>query len=251
MPASVGAGAERNSISPYRTAHQRVINHRLLGLPFRTSSLRSLGAQANVWAIESLVDDICHARGVDPLQQRIAWLDDARGRAVLQRVAELSQWSQRRQQPRVEGSGLGVAYSRYKGTGGYCAVVAEVAVAEVVRVRQLWLAVDLGHVVNPSGALLQIEGGAIQSTSWTLKEAAQWDEEGFTTLDWEHYPILRFSEVPAIDIDLLPADAHPSLGAGEVAQAPTSAAIANAVFDALGVRVRELPLTPEVIARAM
>jgi len=251
MPAAVGAGAERNSVSPYRTAHQRVENHRLLGLPFRTSSLRSLGAQANVWAIESVIDDICHARGVDPLAQRIAWLDDARAQTVLRRVAERSQWSARRQAARPEGRGLGVAYSRYKGTGGYGAVVAEVDVAEVVRVRQLWLAVDLGHVVNPSGALLQIEGGAIQSTSWTLKEAAQWDDEGFTTLDWEHYPILRFSEVPAIDIDLIDAPTLPPLGAGEVAQAPVSAAIANAVFDALGVRVRELPLTPEVIARAM
>ena len=251
MPAAVGAGAERNSVSPYRTAHQRVVNHRLLELPFRTSSLRSLGAQANVWAIESLIDDICRARGVDPLAQRIAWLDDPRAQAVLRRVAERSQWTARRQAPRTEGHGWGVAYSRYKGTGGYCAVVAEVDVAEVVRVRQLWLAVDLGQVVHRSGALLQIEGGAIQSTSWTLKEAAQWDEEGFTTLDWAHYPILRFSEVPAIDIDLIEAPELAPLGAGEVAQAPVSAAIANAVFDALGVRVRELPLTPEVIARAM
>ena len=251
MPAAVGAGAERNSVSPYRTAHQVVHHHRLLGLPFRTSSLRGLGAQANVFAIESMVDEVCHARGRDPLAQRIAWLDDPRAQAVLHRVAAMSGWSAQRGQPRAEGTGWGVAYSRYKGTGGYCAVVAEVVVAEVVRVQRLWLAVDIGHVVHASGALLQIEGGALQSTSWTLKEAVQWDEAGLTTLDWERYPILRFDEVPAVAIDLMDAGAHPSLGAGEVAQAPTSAAIANAVFDALGVRVRELPLTPEVIARAM
>ena len=252
MPAAVGAGAERNSISPYRTAHQKVINHRLLGLPFRTSSLRSLGAQANVFASESFVDEICHARGLDPWQQRLDWLDDARGRAVLQALGESCDWTARRAALSTqEGRGIGLAYARYKGTGAYCAVAAEVEVAEVVKVHTLWVVADLGHVVSHSGARLQLEGGAIQATSWTLKEAVQWDELGFTSVDWDHYPILRFSEVPTVHVQLIEPPGEPSLGAGEATQAPTSAAIANAVFHALGVRVRELPLTPEVIARAM
>jgi CO/xanthine dehydrogenase Mo-binding subunit len=120
-----------------------------------------------------------------------------------------------------------------------------------VQVRRLTVVADIGQVVHADGAVSQLEGGAIQSTSWALKEAVRWDAEKILTQDWEAYPILRFSEVPAVDVHLMPGDSNPSLGAGEASQGPTTAAIANAVFHALGVRVRELPLTAAAIERAM
>jgi CO/xanthine dehydrogenase Mo-binding subunit len=144
-----------------------------------------------------------------------------------------------------ESVGMGLAVARYKGNGAWCAVVAEVVAGATLQVRRLTIAVDVGLVVNPDGVVNQIEGGAIQSTSWTLKEAAQTAHAG-----WDDYPILRFSEVPAVDVLLMPSDG-PSLGAGEAATGPTAAAIANALFDALGVRVRDLPLSPEHIVAAM
>ncbi len=147
--------------------------------------------------------------------------------------------------------GRGIGYARYKNSGAYCAVVAEVEAIEQVRVRRLTIAVDAGLVISPDGAANQIEGGAIQSTSWTLKERVRFDRYNVTSDNWETYPILRFSEVPAVDVELMPGDGNPPLGVGECAQGPTAAAIGNAVFDALGVRVRSLPLTPEQIVAAM
>ena len=149
----------------------------------------------------------------------------------------------------VRGRGLG--FSRYKNSAAYCAVVAEVRVDERVHVERVWAAVDAGLVVNPDGLLNQIEGGIVQAVSWTLIEEVKWDENQVLTRDWESYPILSFSEVPAIEVALLDADDRPSSGVGECAAGPTAAAIGNALFDALGVRVRELPLTPERIAAAM
>jgi CO/xanthine dehydrogenase Mo-binding subunit len=142
-------------------------------------------------------------------------------------------------------TGMGMAVARYKGTGAWCAVVAEVQAGATLRVRKLTIAVDVGLVINPDGVVNQIEGGAIQATSWTLKEAAQPSHA-----TWDDHPILRFSEVPAVDVLLMPSR-EPSLGAGEASVGPTAAAIANALFDALGVRVRDLPLSPEHIVAAM
>ena len=146
---------------------------------------------------------------------------------------------------KTEGKGRGVAYARYKNVGAYCAVVAEVeATGEELRVTRLVAAVDVGLVVNPDGVANQIEGGCVQATSWTLKEA--W-RPGVAS--WEDYPILRFSEAPAVECHLLKNE-HPSLGSGECTMGPTVAAIANALHDALGVRVRNLPLSAENIANA-
>ncbi|WP_206601472.1 molybdopterin cofactor-binding domain-containing protein [Mycobacterium paraense] len=122
---------------------------------------------------------------------------------------------------------------------------------EQVRVRRLVIAVDAGLVINPDGAANQIEGGAIQATSWTLKERVRFDGFNVTSDTWETYPILRFSEVPAVDVEFVAGQGNPPLGIGECAQGPTAAAIANAVYDALGVRVRSLPLTPEQLIAAM
>ena len=147
--------------------------------------------------------------------------------------------------------GHGIGYARYKNSSAYCAVVAEVEAVAEVRVRRLIVAVDAGLVINPDGAANQIEGGAIQATSWTVKERVAFDRFTVTSDDWESYPILRFSEVPAVDVEFLPGAENPPVGVGECAQGPTAAAIANAVCDALGVRVRSLPLTPEQIVAAM
>ena len=252
VPAAAGAGSERNTITPYRTQHHKVVSHRLLGLPFRTSALRSLGAHGNVFAAESFIDEIAHDRGIDPIDYRLSVLDDPRGVHVLKLVAQHASWKEKKAQlAQKEGRGIGVAYSRYKGNSSYCAVVAEVEVTHTVRVHRLTVACDIGRIVNLDGAVLQIEGGAIQSTSWALKEAMHWNEEGITSIDWDAYPILRFTEIPAVDIHMVMDSPHPSVGAGEATQGPTTAAIANAVFNALGVRVRSLPLTTENIQKAM
>src|SRR5437867_4378964 len=151
----------------------------------------------------------------------------------------------------VEGRGHGIGFAKYKNLGAYCAAIAEVEVEREVRVNRLVLAVDVGLVINPDGVINQIEGGAIQSTSWTLKEEVKLDARGIASLDWEHYPVLKFSEVPVVEVELLDHPELPAAGAGETAQGPTAAAIANAVAHALGLRVRDLPLTHERIAVAI
>jgi CO/xanthine dehydrogenase Mo-binding subunit len=257
VAAAAGAGAERNAIPPYSSQHVKVNAHRLLGLPFRTSALRSLGAHANVFACESFMDEIADDQALDPVAFRLSKLEDPRAKAVVQTAADQVNWVERRQSlAHKEGWGLGIAYARYKSKGAYCAVVAEVEVTHQVNVRRLWVVADIGEIIHADGAISQLEGGAIQSTSWALKEQAHWDAHHITSTHWDAYPILRFSEVPAVQVHLMPGDSqnpqslHPPLGAGEATQGPTTAAIANAVFHAVGVRVRQLPLTPDNLAKA-
>ena len=257
MPAATGAGAERNAIPPYKSAHVKVNAHRLLGLPFRTSALRSLGAHANVFACESFMDEIAHDQGLDPVAFRLSQLEDSRARAVVSTLAAQVNWLERRQSlAKKEGWGLGIAYARYKSKSAYCAVVAEVEVTHQVNVRHLWVVADIGEIIHADGAMSQLEGGAIQSCSWALKEQAHWDSSHITSTHWDAYPILRFSEVPEVHVHLMPSNSqndkslNPPLGAGEATPGPTTAAIANAVFHAVGVRVRQLPLTPDNLAKA-
>ncbi|MEO0030046.1 MAG: Nicotinate dehydrogenase subunit, partial [Pseudomonadota bacterium] len=177
VAAAAGAGAERNTIPPYTSTYVKVNAHRLLGLPFRTSALRSLGAHANVFACESFMDEIAHDQGIDPVAFRISQLEDQRAKAVIQTLAAQVNWLERRQSlAQKEGWGLGIAYARYKSKGAYCAVVAEVEVTHQVNVRHLWVVADIGEVIHADGAVSQLEGGAIQSASWALKEQAHWDE---------------------------------------------------------------------------
>jgi CO/xanthine dehydrogenase Mo-binding subunit len=147
--------------------------------------------------------------------------------------------------------GLGVGLARYKNRGAWCAVVAEVEAEASVRVRRLTIAVDVGLVVNPDGVVNQIEGGALQALSWTTKEQVRFDARTVTSRTWEDYPILRFSEVPPVDVVLLDRPGEASLGAGEASIGPTAAAIGNALHAATGVRVRNLPLTPANVVAAM
>jgi nicotinate dehydrogenase subunit B len=147
--------------------------------------------------------------------------------------------------------GHGLAWARYKNTGAWCAVLARVQVEAEVRVLNLDLVVDVGMVVDLDGVINQIEGGAIQAASWTLKEQVRFDREGLLIEGWEHYPVLRFSEVPDVQVHVIDRPEEPSLGAGEAAQGPVAGAIANAVSHALGVRVRSLPLNAEQLLRAV
>lgn len=247
---AVGGGGDRNADPLYAFPSLAVACRRVLGVPMRTSALRALGAFANVFAIESFMDELALAADCDPLEYRIAQLTDPRAVGVLRAVAAQAGW-QARSAPAGEGRGRGIGFARYKNTGAYCAVIAEVEVQERVRVHRLHIAVDVGLAINPDGVRQQIEGGALQATSWALLEAAHFDRTRMLDEGWERYPILRFPDAPLIDVSVLPGMSFSPVGAGEASLGPTAAAIANAVFDALGVRVRDLPLTFERIVQAM
>jgi nicotinate dehydrogenase subunit B len=239
-PPLPAGGADRNAIPIYDVPDLLVMNHYVREAPVNVSSLRSLGGFGNVFAIESFMDELAAAVGVDPVAFRLKHLQDQRGRAVIEEAM-------RKAGPyrKAENRGRGIGFARYKNIGAYCAVVAEVEAGRELRVTRLVAAVDVGLPVNPDGVANQIEGGCIQAASWTLKEA--WRPG---VLGWEDYPILRFSEVPQVQVHVMKNDL-PSVGAGECSMGPTGAAIANALHDALGVRVRELPLTAERIAAAL
>jgi CO/xanthine dehydrogenase Mo-binding subunit len=247
-PFATGGGAERNSVPIYDFPAWQITSHRVLEMPIRTSSLRTLGAFGNVFALESFLDELCVERGEDPLAFRLRHLSDHRARAVLEAAAKRAGWSGRR---KADGIGYGLAFARYKNGSAYCAIIAEVETSTDIRVRRLVAAVDVGEVINPDGVINQIEGGAIQSTSWTLKEAVRFDRTRILSDSFETYPILRFSEVPKVEVEIIARPSELAMGAGEAAQGPTAAAIANAVFDALGVRVRDLPVTRERIVAAI
>jgi CO/xanthine dehydrogenase Mo-binding subunit len=216
-------------------------------MPVRTSALRGLGATINVWAIESVLDEAAALAGMDPLEYRLRHLDDPRAVAVLARVAAMSNW---RERTRREGWGMGIGFARYKNTGAWAAVVAEVEARERIFCRRLWIAGDVGEVVNPDGVANQFEGGAIHGTSVALLEEVRFDRRRITSDNWEGFPILRFSEVPAVTVDIIARPDQPFLGAGEASMAPTIAAIAGGIHQALGVRPRALPFTPETLAKA-
>lgn len=249
-PLAGGGGAARNAAPGYTLPCLQVVEHRLTVAPLRTSAMRALGAYANVFAIESFVDEIAQALGEDALAFRRRHLDDARALAVLDAVVERSGWWARRV-GEPDGTGRGLGWARYKNTGAWCAAIARVEVGEAVRVTHLDLAVDVGTVVDLDGVINQIEGGAVQATSWTLKEQVAFGPDGVTSTGWDSYPVLRFTEVPEVRVHVLDRPDQPSLGAGEAAQGPVAAAIANAVHNALGVRVRTLPLNPDHLLRAV
>ena len=241
-------GATRNAVPAYDIPDLEVTRHRLRTMPLRTSSLRSLGAFLNVFAIESFMDELAQAAGADPVAFRLAHLSDPRARRVIEEAAAMSGWADRSPD---EGTGFGLAFARYKGVAGYCAAVAEVAADTSISLRRLWLAVDVGRVINPDGVMNQVEGGAIQSASWALRERVRFDRTRITSVSWDSYPILRFTEVPEVAVRIVAAPGEPETGAGELAQGPVAGAIGNAVADAVGVRVRDLPLTTEQITRTI
>ncbi len=246
-PQANGGGGDRNSVPLYDFPSWTIESHRLKTMPVRTSALRTLGAQGNVFAIESFLDELAAERGEDPVGFRLRHLSDLRAQDVIRSVAKRANWKPGQR----SGIGYGLGFARYKNTGAYCAVIAEVEGAEDISVKRLTIAVDVGEAINPDGVINQIEGGAIQATSWVLKERVRFDRQRITSNSWTAYPILRFSEVPEVQVEIIQRPDLEPLGAGEAAHGPVTAAIANAVFDALGVRVRNLPITRDSLIAAM
>ncbi len=247
------AGIHRNADPLYAFPRRRIVKHFLEGSPFRTSSLRALGGFANVFALESFMDELAHAARVDPVEFRLRHLDDPRAADVIGAAAERFGWSRVTGAPSHSGRGRGFAFARYKNAKAWCAVAVELSVDDAtaaIRLERAVLSCDAGQIVDPEGLVNQLEGGFVQGASWTLKEEVRFDRERVTSLDWETYPILRFDEMPELDTVLIDRPGQPWLGAGEASQGPAAAAIANAVFDATGLRLRDLPLTPERVREA-
>jgi nicotinate dehydrogenase subunit B len=242
------AGGARNSEPTYDLAHRHFTLHSLPELPFRTSALRTLGGYANVFATESFMDELADAARIDPVEFRLRHLSDSRAHRVIETVARMARWQPNPE--RGKGRGRGVGFCRYKNTAAYVAVIADVQVDQEVRVIKAYAAVDAGLVINPDGVINQIEGGIIQAISWTLKEQVKFDGHRVSSATWETYPILRFDEVPEVEVQLLDSPDAPPLGVGEAAQGPAGAAVANAVACALDYRIRDLPLTRERIIAA-
>jgi nicotinate dehydrogenase subunit B len=255
--AQPSGGGDRNAVPLYLFAQQKITNHLLLDQPIRTSALRTLGAYANVFAAESFMDEMAGAAGADPIEFRLAHLNDPRGRAVIERAAAMAQWKSkpaadtrdaRNPVPGGVLKGRGIAFAKYKTLAVYCAVIADVQVDTAtgeVKVLNAWSAADAGLIVNPDGFKNQIEGGIIQSTSWTLHESVPYDSRQLTTRNWPEYEILRFPEMPIVEVELINRPGERSLGVGEGAQGPAAAAIANAFANATGRRLRDLPLTAQ------
>lgn len=249
MPQGVRfSGGLLNAVPSYDIAATRTVEH-VVKPPVRTSSLRGLGGPPNIYAGESFVDELAEIAGRDPVEYRLSMLTDPRGRAVLEKAVEMCGWSRRREAG--TGRGLGIAYDRHRARSAWCAVAAEVDVDEDVRLVKLWCACDAGLIVNPDGARNQLEGGMVMAASWTLKEQVKLGGPGIASVTWDDYPILTFSEVPPIEIELLNTRDPRPYGLGEISQGGTMAAIANATAHALGARVRDLPLTRERIAATL
>jgi CO/xanthine dehydrogenase Mo-binding subunit len=248
VPESNGGGATRNGEPLYDIAAKRILHHLVTETPVRTSALRGLGAMPNVFALECGIDELAERAGKDPVDYRLSIIADKRARAVIEKVAAMARWDAKA--PGGAGHGRGIAFARYKNRAAYSAVIVELDVADEIRLAHVWCATDAGLVINPDGAINQLEGGIIQSASWVLKEQVRFDN-GVSSIDWETYPVLKFSEVPEIDIELINTKDEVPLGVGEVTAGPTAAAIGNAVSHALGARIRDLPLTRERIMAAL
>ena len=237
-------GIHRNADPLYNFEDRHIVKRLVRDTRIRTSSTRGLGAFGNIFAIESFMDEVAQQQGEDPVVFRLRHLADPRARDVIETAwAALSAF-----ESRSPCNGKGLAFARYKNQQTYAAVAVAVAVDEAtfeLSLEHAVIAADAGFVIDPDGLANQLEGGFIQAASWTLKEAVQFDEAGSISVDWDSYPILRFSEVPTVDVHVIDQPDAPSLGAGEATQGPTPAAIANAVFNATGLRVRELPLTAD------
>jgi len=241
--------SERNAVPIYDFANQRVVLNALDRLPVRTGTLRAIGGFLNTFAIECFMDELAHAAGVDPVALRLQHLGDERAIAVIEAARERSALASR---SRRDGSrGMGLGFARYSNEAAYAAVVVEVEAGETIRVLRAVAAVDCGRTINPDGVKNQVEGGIVQAVSWVLKEQVRFDRTRITTRTWDDYPVVRFSEAPPVEVSIIDRPDEPSLGVGEAVAGPVAAAIANAVFDAIGVRVRDLPFTRERMLAAI
>jgi CO/xanthine dehydrogenase Mo-binding subunit len=248
-PPLPGGGSHRNAIPIYSFPNERVTNRLVARMPVRVSALRALGATTNVFAIESFMDELAQAAGADPVDFRLRHLKDPRARAVIETVAAKAGWRKGEKGDGTRGRGIG--FARYKNGAAYVAVIVEVEAGNDIAVKRAWAAIDAGLVINPDGLVNQTEGGVIQTVSWALKEAVQYDRSRILTSSWSDYPILTFEESPPVEVTVVNRPGEPPLGAGEGAQGPTVAAIANAVHNAMGVRLRDMPFTRERVLAAL
>jgi CO/xanthine dehydrogenase Mo-binding subunit len=243
-------GGERNSNPIYSLPNARVVSHFIPDMPLRVSALRSLGAYLNVFAIESFVDELAEAAGADPVEYRLRHLQDDRAKAVITLAAGQFGWSTGKR-----GEGRGFAFARYKNLGAYCAIALALRVQHEtgqIRLGRVVAAVDSGQEINPDGIRNQIEGAIVQAASWTLYEQVHFDRKRILSTDWSGYPIMRFPAVPeSIAVHIVPRPGQPFLGTGEAGQGPTAAAIANAVRDATGIRLRDVPFAAPKVKAAI
>ena len=246
-------GGDRNAIPIYKFPNAQVVHHFIPAMPVRVSAMRALGAYHNVFSIESFMDELAKLAGADPVEFRLKHLDDPRGRDVIEKAAQGFRWQKRQKAPADRG--FGFAFARYKNLAAYCAIASEVEVNRETgrpRLVRAIAAVDSGQVVNPDGLINQIEGAILQSMSWTLYEAVTFDDTKITSIDWQTYPILRFDAVPEkIEVHVINRPGLPFLGSGETGQGPAAASIANAIANATGKRLRDLPLTRKRIKDAI
>jgi len=252
-------GMHRNATPLYtfpalpRPGRPRIVKHFLRDSPLRVSALRGLGSYASVFAMESFIDELAQAAGADPVQYRLRYLADERARAVIEAAAERADW-QPAARPRGDGRGRGFAFAQYKNRQVYVALVVDMRVDRAtghIQLEHAVIAADAGQTVNAEGFANQVEGGFIQSASWTLVEEVKFDRRGVTSTDWRRYPILRLGQAPAIETVLLNRPGLPFVGVGEGVMGPAPAAIANAIYDAVGVRLRRIPFTPSALLRGL
>jgi nicotinate dehydrogenase subunit B len=246
-------GGDRNAIPIYKFPNAQVVHHFIPSMPVRVSAMRALGAYHNVFSIESFMDELAGLAGADPVEFRLRHLDDLRARDVIEKAAQAFGWQKGQKAPADRG--FGFAFARYKNLAAYCAIATEVEVNRETgrpRLVRAVASVDSGQVVSPDGLVNQIEGAIIQSASWTLYEAVSFDDTRITSIDWQTYPILRFDAVPEnIEVHIINRPGLPFLGSGETGQGPAAASIANAIADATGKRLRDLPLTRKKIKGAI
>src|SRR6516164_5064843 len=248
----------QNADPPYAAENVQVLVHWLKDAPLRAAPIRSPGKPANCFAVESFVDELAAAAGLDPIEFRLRGLADPRGVEVIRQAAALMNWQSRPSPGHDRDSavmrGRGIAYIHYKHNETYVAMGMEVAVERAsgrIRVERVACAHDCGQIINPNGVRAQVEGSILQTLSRVLLEEVQFDRSGVTSVDWSTYPIMRFSDVPKLEIELVDRPAQPPLGAGEAACTPVAAALANAVFDATGARLRTVPFTPQRVKAAL
>jgi CO/xanthine dehydrogenase Mo-binding subunit len=252
MSITPNGNGDRNAVPLYAIPNLKVVWHFLADMPLRVSALRGLGAYANVFSIESTMDELALMAGADPVAFRLRHMEDPRARAVIEAAAADFGWSGAALPP---GRGRGFAFARYKNLAAYLAMALELEVDTQTgrsRIMRVSAAIDSGEAVNPDGIRNQTEGGILQSASWTLYEAVTFEETGITSTDWSTYPILRFSAVPAqVDVRVMDRPGQPFLGTGEAAQGPTAAAIGNALRQATGRRLYDIPFRAEAVRAAI
>ncbi len=247
----------QNSAIPYAFPNVRTVAHRLAETPLRPAWLRTPGRMQNTFANEAFMDELATAAGADPLEFRLRYLNDPRAVELLKRLARFARWEGHPSSKRQSGlvaTGRGVSYVKYELTRTYVGAVATVEVnrqSGELRVKHFAVVQDCGLIINPDGVKNQVEGNVVQTVSRTLREEVTFSRSAVTSLDWASYPILTFSEIPDVDIELIDRPTEKPWGVGEPATAVVPSAIANAVFDAVGVRLRSVPFKPAKVRAAI